>query len=244
MRRLWTGLVMLAALVAVLFIYVGIVLHPSPRAVPAAQALPPPFSHVFVIVMENQSAAALMTNPGARYIQGLASRYAYDSAYYGVTHPSLPNYVALIAGTTYGTHSDSPSQRFSGPTLANQLDRAGISWQGVMQSLPYAGFDGAWSPGRSEAPPTLYAEKHDPFLLFSDLRRRDRNHIVPLTTLARELTSGRVPRFVFLTPNLCDDMHGQASGPDAACPGSNRELLVRDGNDARGIGGDGQAILA
>lgn len=230
MRRLFTGVGILVVLALILAGFVGLVLRPAAHGHPPHLAAPAPFSHVFLIVMENKSAPALLQDPNAPYIKKLAQRYAYDSAYYGVTHPSLPNYVALIAGTTFGSHSDSPAQRFSGPTLAEQLDRAGLSWQGVMEDLPYPGYGGAWAPGQSEAPPTLYAEKHDPFMLFPALRRHDRRHIVPLTTLAQELKVGGVPRFVFLTPNLCHDMHGQAAGAGALCSGGNQALLVQDGN--------------
>jgi len=229
-RQVACGVAGLLALIAVLAVGLALVLRPAAHDRPARAAVPAPFSHVFLIVMENKSAAALMRDPNAPYIRALAARYAYDSAYYGVTHPSLPNYVALIAGSTFGSHSDSPAQRFSGPTLAQQLDRARLSWQGVMQSLPYPGFEGAWAPGASEAPPTLYAEKHDPFMLFPRLRGYDRRHIVPLSTLARELRTGAVPRFVFIVPNLCDDMHGQPPGPGARCPAGATALLVRDGN--------------
>lgn len=230
MRRVWTILIAVAVLGLALAVYLAIVLRPQTHPAPPTAGAPRPFSHVFVIVMENQSADTLLANPRASYIRSLARQYAYDSAYYGVTHPSLPNYVALIAGRTFGSHSDSPAQRFSGPTLASELNQAGISWQAVMESLPHTGFAGAWSPGASEEAPTLYAEKHDPFMLFRNLRAHDRQHVVPLSVLAAELTSGAVPRFVFLTPNLCNDMHGQAGGRHPACPESQKSRLIRDGN--------------
>ncbi len=231
MSQVFRVLAVVAAVGIAFAVYVAVVLRPAAHPTPPPTGSPRPFSHVFVIVMENQSASTLLQNPRAGYIRMLARRYAYDSEYYGVTHPSLPNYVALISGRTFGSHSDSPAQRFSGPTLAGELDRAGISWQGVMQSLPYSGFAGAWSPGRSEAAPTLYAEKHDPFMLFPRLRAHDRQQVVPLSVLARELTSGAVPRFVFLTPNLCSDMHGQAGGPSPLCSGSQKGRLIQDGNN-------------
>jgi hypothetical protein len=61
----------------------------------------PLFSHVFVIVMENTSWATLdqSTTP---FIHSLKSNWAYAADYHGVTHPSLPNYVALVSGDTQG----------------------------------------------------------------------------------------------------------------------------------------------
>ena len=207
---------------------------PARELRPRAPASPPPLAHVFVIVMENQSAGLLLQNPAAPYIRYLVRHYGYDSQYYGVTHPSLPNYVALIAGRTFGSHSDNPGQRFFGPTLPGQLTQRGISWLAVMQSLPTPGYRGAWYPAGAagqELPSTLYAEKHDPFMLFPGLWKQDAHHVVPLRMLAADLRSGQIPALVFLVPNLCDDMHGQPSGPGAVCPASRGALLVRDGND-------------
>jgi hypothetical protein len=228
-RARWVvcGLILLA-LVAAWRLAAG---SAPPTAAPSGRPLP--FSHVFVIVMENQNAAALLRNPAAPYIRRLAQRYGYDRDYFGVTHPSLPNYVALIAGRTFGSHSDSPAQRFSGPTLAGQLDRHHIGWLAAMQSLPEPGYGGAWypaGPNDSEIPASLYAEKHDPFMLFDALRAVARRHVVPLSVLGADLRRGRVPPFVFIVPNLCDDMHGQLPGPGAVCPATDPTRLVRDGN--------------
>src|SRR4029077_149178 len=55
--------------------------------------------HVFVIVMENSSFARAMANP---YIAGLAAQYAAATNYHAVGSPSLPNYLALTSGSTWG----------------------------------------------------------------------------------------------------------------------------------------------
>jgi hypothetical protein len=223
------------AAMLILYLWPG----PFVRTGPAA----PPLSvvrlrHVFVIVMENHGPASLLA-PSAPdpYIRRLMATAGTDTNYFGVTHPSLPNYVALLAGRTDGTHSDSPTQTFQLPNLALQLDDAGITWQAAMQSLPYAGYTGSWYPDTtphavaSVTPPTaLYAKKHDPFMLFPAVVRRNASRIVPLATLGHELADNQVPQFVWITPNLCDDMHGQPDGPGAQCPVSNSARLIRDGN--------------
>ncbi|MDA8193432.1 MAG: phosphoesterase [Thermaerobacter sp.] len=209
--------------------------EPHPQLATGANRVPP-FSHVFVIMMENQGPSGL-TPQDTPYLQQLMHRYGTDSAYYGVTHVSLPNYVATLAGTTGGTHSDNPTQSFAGPTLASQLTRHHISWQAVMQSLPAPGYQGNWFPdnlppsaGPATPPPNaLYAKKHDPFLLFPNLLP-DRRQVVPLAALDQELASGRVPRFIWITPNLCNDMHGQIPGPGNSCPESNPAALLRRGD--------------
>ncbi len=200
----------------------------------ASQPPTPRLNQVFVIMMENHSLGT-MPPALAPYIHQLIRLDGYDSSYYGVTHVSLPNYVALLSGSTHHTHSDNPDQTFDGVTLANQLTTHHISWQAVMQSLPQVGYSGNWYPERPGTNPVLmpknalYAKKHDPFMLFPQIAQSGTVHLVPLHTLTRELAFGRVPRFVFITPNLCSDMHGQPVG-SKGCPSNHPDALVRMGN--------------
>src|SRR5690242_5445863 len=56
-----------------------------------------PAGSVFVIVMENRTYAEAMDEP---YTASLASQFAVATSYYAVSHPSLPNYLALTSGST------------------------------------------------------------------------------------------------------------------------------------------------
>lgn len=207
---------------------------PHPKPVASGSSIPP-FSHVFVIMMENRG-PGLIGSPDAPYLTGLSRTWGYASNYFGVTHPSLPNYVALISGKTGGTHSDDPTQRFAMPTLVSQFERHHITFQAVMESLPHPGYQGNWYPPapKKTLPITmplhaLYAKKHDPFLLVKD-GILAKNHVVPLTTLQNELQSGKVPQFVWISPNLCNDMHGQPNQAGATCPENGVQTLVRRGD--------------
>src|SRR5438270_13473086 len=71
-----------------------------PAALPASAS-----SHVVVIVMENEEATDVIGNRAAPYTNRLARRYAQATHYYGVSHPSLPNYLALTGGSTFGIAS-------------------------------------------------------------------------------------------------------------------------------------------
>lgn len=219
--------------VVCLALYAFLVIRPHPVS-PVTSPKVPALRHVYVIMMENHSLDALSAAE-APYIHQLIARYNSDPTYYGVTHVSLPNYVALLSGSTHHTHSDNPSQQFSGPTLVSQMNAHHISWQGVMQSLPFTGYTGNWYPEPKNSNPTampknaLYAKKHDPFALFPTIAHASASHIVPLHVLTHELATGVVPRFVWITPNLCNDMHGQPAG-SAACPSTDPRALVVDGN--------------
>ena len=61
----------------------------------------------------------------------------------------------------------------------------------------------------------LYAAKHNPMIFFQDVtNNNDPNssyciaHVRPFSELATDLSSGNVTRYNFITPNLCNDMHG------------------------------------
>ena len=239
----WLGrlVVALAAVVVLLLIVVKFVLGPQfqkPKTQPQRPPLPD-FTHVVIIMMENHGNRALADNPQASYIQQLMRTGGYDTNYYGVTHPSLPNYVAALSGRTMGSHSDSPLQVFKQMTLAGELNRRRLSWQIVMQSIPSSGFGGNWYPdnlAHNAAPivaphVALYAKKHNPFALFPALNRVRRAHTVNLMQFQGELASGHMAQFTWITPNLCNDMHGQSVGKGAACPVNNPSLLVSRGND-------------
>ena len=161
----------------------------------------PRFEHVIVVVLENKSQRDVLGNRSAPYFNSLAARYAVLSHYGGVSHPSLPNYLALVSGSTHGIHSDCTTCLVGGRSIADTLEQAHLSWKGYAEGLPRAGYTGG-SAGR-------YAKKHMPFLYFRDIvsSRARRAHVVPLTQLSRDLARGRLPTFALVAPDLCHDMH-------------------------------------
>jgi len=85
--------------------------HPSRLPVqhhlsPVARAPSGPPAQVAVIVMENEEYGGIIGSPSAPYINSLARRYALATGMYGISHPSLPNYLALTGGSTFGIDSD------------------------------------------------------------------------------------------------------------------------------------------
>ncbi|GGQ98226.1 alkaline phosphatase family protein [Deinococcus ruber] len=175
----------------------------SPLLLTAALAAPAPtLQHVFVFVLENHSLGSVIGNPNLPTLNKLASTYGYAANYTGVVHPSLPNYVAMIAGDTMNMAGDNPGQRFAGDNLALQLETAGLKWRGYMQGLPKAGSTADYAGS--------YGKKHNPFMLSADIAGSEarRMNVVPYEQFGSDLASGTLPNFSFLVPDLCHDMHG------------------------------------
>ncbi|MGI8421725.1 MAG: alkaline phosphatase family protein [Gaiellaceae bacterium] len=191
--------------------------------------------HVFVIMLENHSQSGVIDDANAPYITSLAHTYGMAENYYGVTHPSLPNYVAAISGSNWSANDDNPDRRFDHTNLVDQLEQKKIGWGAYMESMPSAGFLGDYAPSTAQQ---LYASKHNPFVLMNDIRSNDARlaRIKPYTALAADLNSMTAPAFVWISPNQCHDMHGGVFSPVASdgsdgtpCPyGSKRD----DKNDA------------
>ncbi|HUY73445.1 MAG TPA: alkaline phosphatase family protein, partial [Candidatus Dormibacteraeota bacterium] len=111
-------------------------ISPSASPSPVFQPLPSPAptpapgpAHVFVIVMENRSYSEVA---GSGYIAQLAAQFAVATNYHGVSHPSLPNYLALTSGSTWGI-SDDGFHALPAGGLGSQLTAAGIDWRAYME---------------------------------------------------------------------------------------------------------------
>ena len=171
-----------------------------PKVAPPSVRLPA-FTHVVVVVFENEEATSIAGNPNAPTFNALARRYATLTRYDAIGHPSLPNYLALVSGSAHGIRSDCTDCIVSDHSLADTLAAVGKTWKTYAEDLPYPGFTGGFS-GR-------YAKKHDPFLYFRDVvgSRARRNRVVPFPQLGRDLARHRLPDFSLVIPNLCNDMH-------------------------------------
>jgi phosphatidylinositol-3-phosphatase len=167
----------------------------------AATARVPCLRHVVVIVFENRSYGQVIGSAQARTFNRLARSGALLTRYYGVAHPSLPNYLAMVSGSTHGVTTDCIVCSVRARNLADQLDTAGRSWKVYAEGLPATGFAGPQS-GR-------YVKRHNPFMYFAGISASParRAHVVALTRLRGDVAAGRLPAFSLVVPDLCHDMH-------------------------------------
>ncbi len=173
---------------------------------PPAKLPPSRRSHVVVVMMENAEYGEVIGSDSAPYVNALARRYGLATHSYAITHPSLPNYLALTSGSTDGIESDCSSCKVSAPNLVDQLQAAGISWKAYLEGLPHPCFLGAQAGS--------YAKKHDPFAYYEDVAHNQARCrlLVGFEALAADLRAGTLPTFAWVSPNLCDDGHDCSLG--------------------------------
>lgn len=157
-----------------------------------------------VIALENKEYGEVVGSSAAPYLNGLAARGVRFTRGFATRHPSLPNYLALIGGSTFGITSDCTTCSVRGRSLVDQLAARHISWKAYMQGLPRPCSDRAFAGFGLH----IYAKQHDPFMYFDGIRGRPARcaRVVPLHQLTADL-AGRLPRFSWITPDLCHDMH-------------------------------------
>lgn len=187
---------------------------PAPETASTAPSSPGhAITTVFLILMENHNWSDIEQNPSAPYINTtLLPMASYAQSYYNPPglHPSEPNYLWLEAGTNFGITDDADPRANHQATpehLVTLLNHAGISWTSYQENI-----SGTTCPLVSSG---LYAAKHNPMVYFDDVT--DSNdlhsatciaHVRPYAELPAALEQNSVARYNFITPNLCNDMHG------------------------------------
>ena len=159
---------------------------------------------VFTIVFENEDADNVIS-PKNPFFAQLAAQYAHPTTYESATHPSLPNYVMMLSGATDGIINDSdPTVNFTVPgkaNLADQLDAANVPWRAYME--------GMGAPCATETD-GMYTAHHNPFVYFWTMRMntaRCEKQIVDFDAHFSEDLASNTYRYMWITPNKCNDMH-------------------------------------
>jgi hypothetical protein len=180
------------------------------------------FDRVLTIVLENQS---YVSAKGDKYLKQLADEGVEFTDFRAVSHPSYPNYLAMVAGSTFGMHGifGDSQQNFSDDaqhrTIADLLD-----WKNYAEDYPV-------KVGRS---PYLYdsvgkyARKHVPFLSFQKIQKQSLKNVVSVDTrdahnaFVSDVENSRknpkdpnyrpLPSYMFYSPNLDDDGHDSNLG--------------------------------
>jgi hypothetical protein len=172
----------------------------------SASTPPPPSGHkVMVIVEENHSQTEAVTL--MPHLAGWADTYGKATAYTAVTHPSLPNYLAIAGGSTFGVADDNApsSHPISGDSVFDQSISAAASAKTYAEGMTSNCMLG--NTGR-------YAVKHNPWAYFNGATQRANCNTgdVPLGTtsagnLHDDIAAGALPNTGMMVPDLCNDAH-------------------------------------
>jgi acid phosphatase len=169
---------------------------------PAQQHRP---AKVLIVVEENRTPRSALA--GMPYLASLASAYGKTTAYKAVAHPSLPNYLALAGGSTFGVRDDAGpgSHHISGPSVFDRVIAGGRTAKTYADAMPSA---------CALSSTTKYAVKHNPWAYFSDpaSRANCRRFDVPLGSTTRgalraDVDAGTLPTVGLVIPDICHDGH-------------------------------------
>ncbi|CAF3628965.1 unnamed protein product [Rotaria sp. Silwood1] len=154
--------------------------------------------------MENNGYNATFSSPAW---QPIINSSAWFMDMYAITHPSQPNYIAMIAGSTLDCVDDSYFST-NETTIIDLLNRAGVSWKAYQESYtplmtsPNCNDDTKILSG-------LYVRRHNPFMSSTAVRNSptECEKIVNSAELAIDLANKQLPQFAFYTPNINNDAH-------------------------------------
>lgn len=157
----------------------------------------PAFKRVMVVILENTDYGDALAQP---FLGELAKGGALLAQSYAVTHPSQPNYIALIAGTFSGVVSNDPVD-LAWRHIGDLLEAQGKTWKVYAQAYPGNCFLGAKRG--------TYVRKHVPFLSFTNVQTSARRcaNVVEASVLKHDIDNRGLPNYALYIPDMRNDGH-------------------------------------
>lgn len=173
---------------------------------PATASAPVRPSKILVVIEENHSLEQMRA--GMPYLAALADRYGYATSWRALTHPSEPNYLGLVAGTTFGVTDDrdpaaNSARVGAAPSVFAQALRAGRTAATFAESMPF--------PCAREDHGS-YAVRHNPWTYFAADRAACGSHDLDTSTFGARARDNRLPDLGLLVPDLNHDAHDGTLG--------------------------------
>jgi len=170
----------------------------------------PDFKHVYVIILENREYGSIVGSSAAPYLNSLVARYGQATNFYGETHPSEPNYIALTSGSLQGTNSDG-TYNLDVPNLFDQIEASGRTWHVYAQSYPGSCYPGSVAATAADGTgaPGDYARKHNAAISYTSISGNPAR-CANITKLAG--FDPAAADFEMIVPNQINDMHSSSVG--------------------------------
>jgi hypothetical protein len=181
---------------------------PAVLAVLATLLLVPPASgaktvrptKVLTIVEENHSYSE--ARAGMPYLTSLANRYSYGRHFHAAGHPSLPNYVAIAGGDTFGVKTD--TEAIPSPKIGS---RHSVFGRALAAGKTAKVYEESMSGHCSGVSGGGYAPKHNPWVYFGAEKKACRKYDVPATSFLADAKANALPNAGMLVPNQGNDAH-------------------------------------
>ncbi|KAI8333344.1 phosphoesterase family-domain-containing protein [Chlamydoabsidia padenii] len=157
------------------------------------------FDHIIQVWFENQD---YVTINNISTWTNLAKEGILLDNFNAITHPSEPNYVAAASGSNWGINND---DYYNIPanitTIFDLLEKKNLTWKAYQEDIPSVGYTG-YKIGQ-------YVRKHNPAIIHDSVALNpDRvKNVVPATQLDLDIKAGKLPNWMFFTPNMLNDAH-------------------------------------
>ena len=177
------------------------------------------------------------------YMSSLANIYGIAQRYTSLINTSEPDYYGILEASLPANCSKTntaacypPAGSLTNLNLVDRFEAVGLTWRGYMENQNIvAGCDlGTHKP---------YTHEHNGFVAFQDITNNTSrcNKIVLANpggcggvtdcALVNDLNSSSAPNFMWLTPNLCNDMHSDSSCTSNGCTSDYSPTCLRDGDN-------------
>jgi acid phosphatase len=173
----------------------------------------PKYDHVVIVLEENHSFKQILEDGKKEcpYINQLAGESANMTQAHGISHPSLPNYLALFSGSDQKVTDDDCKYSFSGDHLASELLKAGFTFVGYSESQPKAGSTICQAGGKNG-----YYRKHNPWVYWQESGSFPATLSQTFKAFPKGPDYSSLPTVCFVIPNEAHDMHDPNGYPPAA----------------------------
>ncbi len=158
------------------------------------------FGHVVLVVEENHNYTEVVGSASMPYLNSLIAKYGLATQYYANVHPSIGNYLMLTTGQMETT-DDGFTGTIKDDNIVRELVASGKTWKSYAEGLPSVGYTGG------DVYP--YVKRHNIFEYLSDVVNDSTQvkNLVPFSEFASDLSSGALPNFSFVLPDLLNDAH-------------------------------------